>query len=71
MILFLYNIIFFLEISKIKTLENIKKEHKLDEIKFDSIREYSEKIVKELMNNVENTGDERRGTDKKKKFLDK
>ncbi len=70
MILIFYNIIF-IEISKIKTLENIKKEHKLDEIKLDSIREYSEKIVKELMNNVENTGDEKRGTDKKKKFLDK
>lgn len=43
----------FLEISKIKTFDNIKKEHKTDEIKFESIKEYSEKIAKELLDQVE------------------
>lgn len=45
--------IIFLEISKIKTFDNIKKEHKTDEIKFESIKEYSEKIAKELLDQVE------------------
>ncbi len=42
-----------LEISKIKTFDNIKKEHKTDEIKFENIKEYSEKIAKELLDQVE------------------
>jgi hypothetical protein len=47
------NILSYLEISKIKTFDNIKKEHKTDEIKFESIKEYSEKIAKELLDQVE------------------
>jgi hypothetical protein len=39
----------------LKALENIKKENKTEEIKFDNIKEYSEKICKELMDQVEKT----------------
>jgi hypothetical protein len=42
----------FLEISKIKTFDQIKNSHKTDEIKFENIVEYSNKIADELLDAV-------------------
>ncbi len=45
-------LLIFLEISKIKTFEKIKHEHKPDEIKFDNIKLYSDSIAEELIDNL-------------------
>lgn len=41
-----------LDISKIKTMEKIKSDHKSDDFKFDNLKIYSEKVADELMDNV-------------------
>ena len=41
-----------MDISKIKSMEKIKSDHKSDDFKFDNLKMYSEKVADELMENI-------------------